>query len=573
MSEWDQTVDLVVMGSGAAGLAAAIRAHDLGAEVLLVEKSDLFGGNTAMSGGVCWVANNPQIAKKGIPDSDEEALAYLKHITKGEVATDRLETYLRESKRMLSWFEGNTHLRFDALEKYTDYYPEAPGGKPGGRSMDPVVFDGALLGPDLMKLRKPHPQSQIIGKFGITARQAQAALGLGFTTMAFMAWQLFLYFMRYFKRKKWGRDTKLCAGNALCGRLLLSLRDRGVTTWLESGVDELVMEDGRVVGAVISHEGKRVRVRTRQGVMLAAGGFSRNPEMRAKYQRKPITTEWTAGAPDNVGDGIRLGMDAGGTVELMDEAWWTPTSLVPRNASAWVLVVEKSLPHGLFVNQAGERFTNEAAPYIDVVNGMYDDAAKTGHEAPRWFHVFDADYRKSSITGPIAPGKVMPDSQVPRKLKDGAYLYKANTLAELAAKIDVPAETLAATITRFNGNAVKGEDPDYGRGISAQDRYYGDPNVKPNCCLGPVEKGPFYAVQIYPGDLGTKGGLVIDNHGRVLNAARQPIPGLFASGNTTASVMGRTYPGAGGTIGPALTFGFLAAEAAKEDSVAQSAAA
>ena len=234
MSEWDQTVDMLVMGSGAAGLATAIRAHDLGAKVLLVEKSELYGGNTAMSGGVCWVANNPQIAARGIPDSDEEGLAYLTHITKGEVSEERLKTYLEESKRMLSWFEKNTHLRFDALEKYTDYYPEAPGGKPGGRSMDPVVFDGALLRENLLKLRKPHPQSQILGKFGITARQAQAALGLGLRTMSFMAWQMCLYLFRYFKRKKWGRDTKLCAGNALCGRLLLSLTERGVPTWLQS---------------------------------------------------------------------------------------------------------------------------------------------------------------------------------------------------------------------------------------------------------------------------------------------------------------------------------------------------
>jgi 3-oxosteroid 1-dehydrogenase len=259
-------------------------------------------------------------------------------------------------------------------------------------------------------------------------------------------------------------------------------------------------------------------------------------------------------------------MDAGGTVDLMDEAWWTPTSLVPRSASAWVLVVEKSLPHGLFVNQDGERFTNEAAPYIDVVNGMYDDVAKTKHEAPRWFHVFDASYRKTSITGPIAPGQVMPDSQVPRKFKNGAYLYKASTLAELAQQIDIPAESLQATSTRCNGNAVKGEDPDYQRGISAQDRYYGDPNVKPNCCLGPIEKGPFYAVQIYPGDLGTKGGLNTDLQARVLDASGKPIPGLYAAGNTTASVMGRTYPGAGGTISPAITYGMLAAETAAADS-------
>jgi 3-oxosteroid 1-dehydrogenase len=255
-----------------------------------------------------------------------------------------------------------------------------------------------------------------------------------------------------------------------------------------------------------------------------------------------------------------MGRDAGGALDLMDEAWWTPVSLVPKSPFSWVLVVEKSLPHGLFVNQAGERFTNEAAPYIDVVNGMYDDVAKTGAADPRWFHIFDASYRKSSIAGPIAPGKVMPDKQVPRRYRDGSYLYRANTLEELCEQLKIPAATVKSTIARFNEYALKGEDPDFNRGWSAQDRYYGDPNVKPNCSLGPIETGPFYAVQIYPGDLGTKGGLVTDAHARVLKEDGQPIAGLYAAGNSTSSVMGRTYPGAGGTIGPALTFGFLAAE-------------
>jgi 3-oxosteroid 1-dehydrogenase len=248
----------------------------------------------------------------------------------------------------------------------------------------------------------------------------------------------------------------------------------------------------------------------------------------------------------------------------MDEAWWTPVSLVPKSPFSWVLVVEKSLPHSLFVNQDGKRFTNEAAPYIDVVNGMYDDVAKTQTADPRWYHIFDATYRKSSIAGPVAPGKVMPDKQVPRRYRDGKYLFRTNTLEEMAEKIDVPADRLKATIARFNEHAVKGEDPDYNRGWSAQDRYYGDPRVKPNCSLGPIETGPFYAVRIYPGDLGTKGGLLTDDHGRVLKEDGQPIRGLYAAGNSTASVMGRSYPGAGGTIGPALMFGFLAAEAAAD---------
>ena len=564
MAEWDRTVDLLVMGSGAAGMGAAVRANDLGLDVLLVEKSELFGGNSAMSGGVCWVANNPGMAREGIADSDEKGFEYLKHITKGEVPDERLWLYIRESKRVLAYLHEKTHVHYVPLAKYTDYYPEAPGGLPGGRSMDPVPFDGSRLREDLIRLRRPHPQSQILGKFGITAKEAQAAIGVGFKTMMFMAWQMFLYMLRYFKRKRWGRDTKLCAGNSLMGRLLLSLNERNIPAWLNTSVEELVFEDGKVVGAVVRKEGEPIRVKACRGVVLAAGGFSRNLEMRKQYQRQPVTTEWTAGTPSNTGDAIRMGRDAGGALDMMDEAWWTPVSMVPKSPYSWVLVVEKSLPHGLFVNQSGKRFTNEAAPYIDVVNGMYDDVAKTGATEPRWFHIFDATYRKSSIAGPVAPGKVMPDKQLPRRYRDGKFLYKAATLEALCEQLEIPAATVKSTIARFNEHAVKGEDPDYNRGWSAQDRYYGDPSVKPNCSLGPIETPPFYAVQIYPGDLGTKGGLVTDARSRVLQADGRVIPGLYAAGNSSSSVMGRSYPGAGGTIGPALTFGFLAAEDAAQ---------
>ena len=567
MTDWDESYDFVVMGSGAAAMSAAIRAHDLGLSVLVLEKTDLFGGNTAMSGGVCWIANNPGMKSVGIEDSDEEGLEYLKHITDGQVPTNKLKTYIDQSKRMLAYMHEHTHMRYVPLPKYTDYYPEAPGGKPGGRSMDPIPFDGAKLGPDLLRLRPPHLQSQILGKFGITAREAHAALGVGLKTMLFMAWQMFLYGLRYFKRKKWGRDTKLCAGNSLTGRLLASLRERNVDMWLNAPVTALRTENGRVCGVRVERDKKPVHIEARHGVMLGAGGFSRNLQMRQKYQREPITTEWTAGSPANMGDGIAIGQEAGGVVDLMKEAWWTPTALVPKSDYAWVLVVEKSLPHGVFVNQDGKRFTNEAAPYVDVVIGMYDDAQKAASPDPRWFHVFDASYRRSSVTGPVAPGKVMPDSQIPRRYRDGKYMHKAQTLQALASKIGLPADALEASIARFNEHAVLGEDPDFNRGWSAQDRYYGDPRVKPNAALGPVETAPFYAVQIYPGDLGTKGGLVTDNDGRVLDASGAPIAGLYAAGNNSASMMGRTYPGAGGTIGPALTFGFLAAEAAANYSI------
>ena len=558
---WDESVDLLVIGSGAGGLSAGLRASALGSDVLIVEKGDRYGGSTAMSGGVCWVPNNPYMKKVGIDDNAEDALTYLKAITKGEVSEERLTAYMEGALRALTFFEEETWVRFDALKLYTDYYPEAPGGRPGGRTMESRPFDGAKLGEELRELRSPHPQSQILGKFGITAGQAHTLLQHGLKSTLMVMWCFLLYALRYPKRRKYGRDTYLVTGNALIGRLRLSLKDRGVPLWLKTAAVELVQDEatGRVLGAVLERDGERVRVEARQGVVLAAGGFSRNLEMRERYQRAPITDTWSAGNLDNVGDGIRMGVDAGGTLELMKEAWWTPVTMVPRSELAWVLVVEKNLPGTIFVNAQARRFANEAAPYIDVVVDMYE-ADET--PAVPCSMLFDATYRYKYPVGPIAPGYAMPDSRVPRRLRDGNFLYKADTLEELAGQLELDEAALRATVERWNAMSRAGVDEDFGRGDSLSDRYYGDPRVKPNPCMAPIEKPPFYAIKVYPGDLGTKGGLRTDPQARVLTEDDTPVEGLYAVGNCAAAVMGRTYPGAGGTIGPALVFGFIAAEAA-----------
>lgn len=571
MKRWDHSVDFLVVGSGAAALSGAIRAHDLGLSVLVVEKSEAYGGSSAMSGGVCWVGNNPHMKRCGIADSDEEVMTYLRAITKGEASDERLVAYRDESKRMIEYFAAKTRLAFEPLELYTDYYPEAPGGKPGGRSMEPAPFDGALLGEHFATLRRPATSALILGKFMITARLAKRMVMLDFVALVTMAWLFFLYLLRAAKRKRCGgRDPYLTNGNALVARLRMSLLDREVPLWLSAPMRELVLEDGRVVGAVVEKDGEPMRIEARRGVLLAAGGFERNKEMRERFGRTPTSDEWTAGNEHNTGDGIRVGMAAGGRVALMDEAWWTPTTQYPGAKSGWVLVVEKSLPGGIFVNRNGERFTNEAAPYVDVVVAMYEDQKKTGNTIPAWM-VFDARYRRNYIAGPVGPGKVMSDETLGRKLRT-QFLVKAASIDELARKIEVPEDALAKTIARFNELARRGKDDDFGRGESASDRYYGDDRVRPNPCLAPLDKAPFYAIRVFPGDLGTKGGLVTDTRGRVLDEQRQPIAGLYAAGNTSASIMARTYPGAGGTIGPALCFGFLAAEAAAEAHVDMSAA-
>lgn len=560
---WDETYDLVVVGSGAAGMSAAVRAHDLGLRVLVVEATDQYGGSTAISGGVVWIPDNPQLPARGIADSRDDAIAYLTHITKGSVSDDKIAAYVDHAPRMLAWMADHTHLRLDALEMYADYYPEAPGGKPGGRSMEPVPFDASQLGDHFALLRRSHPQSQIMGLFGITAREAKDYLVPSWAGRFKLLWRFVQYGLRWFKRRRLPRDPKLHAGNALIGRLFLSLVERDVAMWRNAPVTGLVTEGGAVAGVTVERDGAPVRVRATHGVMLAAGGFERNAAMREQYQRAPVSTSWNAGNLRNQGDAIRWGIALGAATDLMDQAWWTPVTLLPKSDAAWVLVVEKSLPGGIFVNGKGERFVNEAAPYLDVGREMYD------HDAvPDAFLVFDAEFRRSYPVGPIAPGYAQPDGSLSRRLREG-FLIKADTVEGLAERCGLPPDALAATLARFNAQAATGVDADFHRGESLNDRYYADPRYGSNPSIRPIDRAPYYAIRIYPGDLGTKGGLVTDTSSRVLSADGAPIPGLFAAGNTSASPMGTTYPGAGGTIGPALTFGMIAAETAAADGVVQ----
>jgi 3-oxosteroid 1-dehydrogenase len=322
-------------------------------------------------------------------------------------------------------------------------------------------------------------------------------------------------------------------------------------------VRELVTEGERVAGVVVEREGKTVRVEAKRGVVLAAGGFARNGAMRARHQRAPIGTEWTAAAPEDKGDAIELGRGLGAALGWMDEGWWTPTTVVPGEALPWILVVEKSLPGAILVNQAGKRFTNEAAPYIEVVNGIYADHEKTGASVPAYL-VMDARCRRKYPLGPVLPGGVLPEAFWKKRWRSG-WIEKARTIGDLAAKLGVDRVGLEATVEAFNGHARAGKDPDFGRGDSAYDRYYADPRNKPNPSLAPLTRAPYYAIPVWPGDLGTKGGLVTDDDARVVREDGSVVEGLYATGNSSASIMARTYPGAGGTIGPAMTFGYLAA--------------
>jgi 3-oxosteroid 1-dehydrogenase len=343
----------------------------------------------------------------------------------------------------------------------------------------------------------------------------------------------------------------LSMGQALAAGLRQGLLQAGVPVWLNTPMTGLLTENGRVSGLTAMCQGEPVVIRARRGVLLATGGFERNDEMRKRYQRTPVATEWTVGSPGNTGDGILAGQVAGGELELMDDAWWGPS--IPLASGPVFCLAERSLPGSIFVNSAGERFVNEAAPYVDAVHVMYDKNTDDNPHIPCWM-ITDQRYRNRYVFTGIPPRKPLP-----RRWFRSGVVFKADSLAFLADQIGISADGLAKTVHKFNDFARTGKDADFGRGDSAYDRYYGDPNCKPNPNLAPLASPPYYAIKIVPGDLGTKGGLRTDEHGRVLRPDGSIIGGLYAAGNTSAMVMGRSYAGPGATIGPAMTFGYIAA--------------
>jgi len=553
---WNETVDFLVVGSGAAGMTAAIRAHDLGAKTLIIEKGEQYGGSTALSGGVVWVPDNPCMQQLEMDDSAEEGFEYLQGITAGVPSEARLRAYLETAPRMMTYLEEFSDLKFQSIEDYPDYYPERPGGKCGGRSCEPIEFNAFLLGPELEKQLRYHQSYFPLGFVTVRAREGTEILKQTLKGDLILLRLIFSFLFNLRARIKGWRNTRLTIGGALAGRARLSLMKRDVPLWLKTKLNELVMEDGRVVGAIVEHKGRVQRIRAKQGVLLAMGGFEHNAELRRKHQQAPIGAEWAAGAETNSGDSIAVGRNLRAGFELMDESWWCPVFLLPGDPFVRLVIFEKNLPGSIIVNAKGERFMNEAATYNDVVKSMYRSNAEAV-SIPAYL-IFDRRFRKKYPVANILPAPIQPDYLVPKRLR--SWLVKDKSLTGLAEKIGVDTEGLLRTVQRFNEFAHQGKDLDFGRGESVQDQYYAAKPTGPNPNLGPIEKGPFYAIQVWPGDIGTKGGLKTDKKARVLTEEGNVIPGLYAAGNCSAAVMGPTYPGAGGTIGPAMTFGFIAAE-------------
>ncbi len=552
---FDHSVDLLIVGSGAGAMTAGIRAKDLGGDVLLIEKTDLYGGSSAMSGGSLWIPCNHLMKRDGlIDDTPEEAMEYLMNITEGLVPRVKLEKYVEQSCIMLEYLHDHARLNMFSMPGYVDYYPEVSGGKPGARACEPHRFDARMLGEDFYKMREPAVQELIMGRVSMSATEAHDILtsAPGYVKMILRIG--LRYMLDIVGRFKSRRDRSLTLGNALIGQLRLSLMDRNVPIWLECPFEEFILEDGKVVGVVANKQGKRIRIESKNGVLLAAGGFESNDQMRKQYLPSPTEADWTCANPGNTGEVIQKGQELGAGVDFMDGAWWGPVTVVPGEDRARMLVVEKGLPGSMMVNSKGERFLNESAPYDDICKDSFKQDAPDAVTVPCWF-VFDERFRKKYPVGPFVPG--MP---IPKALERANYIRQSATLEGLAAKIGVDPSGLASAVEKMNGYARDGKDLEFGRGESAYDRYYGDATVEPNPCLGPIETPPYYAIEIFPGDLGTRGGLTVDADARVLKESGEIIEGLYAVGNCSAAVMGPTYPGAGGTLGPTMAFGFVVAE-------------
>jgi 3-oxosteroid 1-dehydrogenase len=542
MSEFD----VIVVGSGAAGMTAALTAAHHGLRTVLIEKAPRFGGSTARSGGGVWIPNNHVLLEAGVPDTPEQAAAYLAHIVGADGDPDLQRAFLDHGPAMLEFVLANTPLRLRWVTDYADYYPEAPGGMPMGRSLEPRPFDARWLGAEAKNLADPYLKAPT----GMAVTQAD------YRWMNLMARHPrgLLRTMRVAGRRAVSLATRrrlLTMGLALSAGLRAGLADANVPVWLSTPMTGLRTEGDRVTGVDILRDGQPRTIHATGGVILAAGGFEHNERMRKEYQRSPIGTEWTVGAVENTGDGIEAGLRLGAAVDIMDDAWWGPSIQLPRGP--YFCLAERTLPGCIMVNQAGERFVNEAAPYVDAVHAMYDNHTDEVSHIPSWL-IADQRYRNRYIFAGLGPRQPFPG----RWYKHGA-VHKASTLDGLAEEIDVPADALRTTVEKFNGYAESGVDADFHRGESAYDKYYGDPRNRPNPCLAPLSVAPFYAVRIVPGDLGTKGGLRTDPTARVLRTDGEAIPGLYAAGNAAVPVMGRTYAGPGATLGPAMVFGYLAA--------------
>lgn len=543
--KWDASYDVVVVGSGAAGLTAGLTAKLQGMKSLVIEKTDRYGGASAISGGALWIPNNHIIKGAGVPDTHELARQYLDSTIGDRVPEGLKEAYITRGPEMLRFLYNKTkHMRFQYAKGYSDYYPEKPGGLSQGRAIEPLIFDLTKMGSLANSMRRATLSTKgftmnsyefhKVNMITRTLKGKTTALKLGARLV----------------KSKVTKSDPVALGEALIARLRLSLAEANGELWLSTAFKDFIMDKGRVIGMIVERDGQELKIEAKKGVVLSSGGFSHNQTLREKYLPSPTNAAWTSSPEGQTGDILEPGLKIGATLDLMDKVWGAPSVIDPKG-HPFFLVADRGVPNMIVVDSTGQRFVNEAAPYHEFVDTMYKHQETTKQAVPSWI-LIDASAKSRYIFTGLFPGQAFPKSWF-----EQGVAKSAKTIEELARQMDVPTERLVATVNRFNDFARNGHDDDFYRGDSAYDNYYGDPTL-PNPNLAEIKKAPFYALRLYPGDIGTKGGLVVDEYARVIKENGEPIEGLYASGNCSASIMGETYPGPGATIGPGMTLSYVA---------------
>jgi 3-oxosteroid 1-dehydrogenase len=552
-----QAYDVVVVGSGAAGATAALRARELGLSVLIIEKAHKYGGTSATSGGVLWIPNHG-LTKGG--DSREQALEYLNHLVSGNIQRDRLEAFVDQGPEMVRFLQSLGVAVMAAT--WPDYFPDTPGAR-ADRSIICPTFDGRELGEKFTLMREQYTRFKLLNRYAMDLAEffALSARVKGWRRVLMKI--LWRYWTDFGTRRISRRDRRFTSGAALMGQIYKRIFERGVEVRLETSLSELLLADGKVSGVRVNSYGRSYDIAARHGVVISAGGFEWNQELRDRFFAVPGLTRHSSSPEDaNRGEALLAGMKIGAATEHTEAGWWIPTMHMPMPTTSNFEEIHQAAfdvgrPHSVCVNRQGVRFVDEACGYDDFGKAMVVDQQRTGSNCPCWL-IFDAHFRAKFTAGGFMPTAVLPDRRIPIDFWDH-YIFKAATVEELAAKIEVPVGALRATVQKMNEYARAGKDPEFGRGGNDYDRFFGDPTSEPNPSLGTIEAAPFYAVPMHLGDLGTKGGLKADARARVLDGGGRPIPNLYAAGNASGSPFGNCYPGAGGTIGPAMTFGYVAA--------------
>ncbi len=556
MARHETEYDVVVVGTGASGMSAAVTAAHEGLKVLVVEKASVYGGTTARSGGWLWIPGTKLATEQGLSEPEGAARKYLEHEATTHFDGARVDAFIENGPKAIDFFTSKTCVQFDMPPVFPDYHAEAPGGLPGGRSMVTRPFDARELGQRVKELAPPVPELTVFGMMLGSGKELWHFL------RAFKSFESFFYVAKRFAGHMMdvlihGRGMTLTNGNALAGRLAKAAMDLHIPVWLSSPVKKLILDGDRVAGVTVIQDGNPVDIRVKRGVVLACGGFPFDIERRKQlFPHAPTGREHFTPSPElNTGDGLRLGESVGGWVDptIPNAAAWCPTSVSKRRDGTQGVMphfIDRAKPGVIAVTKNGRRFGNEALSYHDFVQNLVK-ACKGSDEVTCWIVCDHAHLREYGM-GAVAPFPL----PIGKHLKSG-YLKRGSSIEELANVIEVPAAALKEEIETFNRDAVTGVDTKFGKGSTAYNRYQGDSLVKPNPCMAPIKAGPFYAIKVVVGEIGTFAGLATDASCQVLTKEKQPVKGLYVVGNDAASIMGGNYPGAGITLGPALTFGYV----------------